>query len=522
MDARIEPQRANRSQVLPIAVVGLLVVVASGAVIFFVIAGSAASEFAPIEVAELAPDDTHFFMALNTDFASAPWTAMPELLRTLAVEQQVRDDLSESAAEEGLDFEGEIVPAIGSVRRAGFAAQYTSDGGEWLFFLDTSDPDEIVRLLAGTSLTLESEERDEDLGLDFKLYEDSDPSGSPMVVTTHEGILYLSEFEEHTSNFIRRQQSTAPLSDSARFRAAIDEVADDALLIGYGNGNVLDHRDFRDVIDALGESAEVDPRDGTVAFSVTVRSSGFGSRAVARLESGFGQFGESVADPTDLDSIAPLTPDDAIFTFAGSGLHDFLVAAIEEVRTEPEFADSIEPFEDATGLSLEDDLIPLLGSSYAIAAGGDGFTAEEMDVDDIWAIGLIESTDAVRLAECLRVVLRQIEIESCDCDSGVTIEDEAGYVAIKWPEITLSDATLDGDPSYITTLELLRSDPTALMFVNVSALPADVLREASADFASDPDGYDTDFTAILGFGAATYSDEVSIAFDFVLPIDTDR
>ena len=517
MDTQPEPNEHRRSPALPIAIVAVVLAAVSAAVLFFVV-GSSNNQFDPVQVAELTPDDAHFFMAVNTDFASAPWTAMPQLLNSLGVEQQVRDDLDESAADEDLDYNDDIVPVLGSIRRAGFAAQYTSDGGEWVAFIDSRDPQRVIDISFGTDV-LDSEERDDELGLDFKLYLDrTEPTDDPTAVTTYDGIIYIAGSPAHISNFIRRQQNTAPLSESERFRSAIEEVAADALLVGYGNGNLLDHRDFRDIIDAFSDSAEIDPREGTLAFSVTARKTGFGSRVVVRLDSGFGTFQETVATPTDLAGIAGLTPDDAIFLFAGSGLHDALVQAIEAAGSEPMVADTLEPFEELAGLSLEDDLIPLFGSSYAIAVGGDGLTASETDFDDMWSLGLIGTSDPVRLAERLRVVLNELELSLCGCDSGVTIEEHATYVGIKWPEAPLSDATLDQDAAFIATLSLLQRDPTNLLFVNISALPEDLLSEASADWSSDPDGYDMDLTAILGFAMAAYADETSISLDFVLPI----
>ena len=521
MDTQTEPQPGSRSPALPIAIVALLLAAASAAVIFFVMAGSS-SKFDPIEVAELVPEDTHFFMAFNTDFASEPWAAIPKLLDALGVEQQVRDDIAESADDEGLDFEGEIVPALATIRRAGLAAQYSSDGGELVVFVDSRDPQQVIDLLV-TDWELDSQDRDEALGLDFETYIDpTAPSGSPSVLTTHEGVLYLAESTEHISNFISRQQDTAPLSDSQRFRTAIEEVAANSLLVGYGNGNVLDHRDLRDIVDAFVEDSEIDPRDGTLAFAITARDSGFGARVVVALESGFGTFQETVTEPVDLVSIAGMTPDDALVLFAGAGLHDGLVEAYKSVEEEPLVADSIAPFEDLSGLSLKDDLIPLFGSSYAIAGGGDGLTSDETNFDDVWALGLIESNDPVRLSERLELLLNELEFAFCDCDSGITVEDRSNYVRIQWPDTTLSDATLAESPTFISTLELLPSDPTNLLFINLSALPENLLQEASADFASDPDGYDMDLTAILGFAMGVYADETSISVDFVLPINANK
>lgn len=517
MDAQPGSSAERRSPLLPIAIVAALLGAVSAAVIF-VVSGSSGSEFDPIEVAELAPSDTHFFMAFNTDFASSPWAAVPTLLNTLGIEQSVRDDLQESAAEENLDYESDIVPTLGTIRRAGVAAQYTPDGSQWLIFVDSRDPQRVIELMAGSN-DIVSDQRDDTLGLDFKIYADPDQrSNTPMIVTIYEDIAYFAETTDAISNFIRRRENADALSSSARFQDAIADVQDDALFVGYLNGNALDERDFRDVVDAFRDTTELDPRDGTVAFAVTARDIGFGARLVVSLESGFGSLAPSLTSPTDLGGIASMIPDDAIFLFAGSGLHDSLVETLEGSQTEPLVDEMLAPFEEMTGLSLKEDLLPLFGSSYALAAGGDGLTNDSTDLSDAWVLGLIESGDPVRLSERLQLLQNELEFFICDCETGVVITDQPGYVAIQWPDIAPSDATIDESPAFIKTLELLPPSPTNLLFINVSRLPEQLLRDTGANWGADSDGYEIDLTTIPGFAFASYADDTSISIDIVLPI----
>jgi len=519
METQIEPPAGGRSPVIPIAIVAVIVAAVSAAVIFFVVNGSSDTAFDPIAVAELAPEDAHFFMALNTDFASAPWESMPRLLDALGIEQQVRDDLAESAEDEGFEFEDEIVPALATISRAGVAAQYSPDGGEYVVFIDSRDADRVRDVLL-RNMQLEDETRDDELGIDFERYVDNDdPFSSPSYLGTHEGVMYLGDSAEHIANFIRRRETGSPLSESERFRDSLEGLTEDALLVGYVNGNLLDHRDFRDVVDGLVEAAEIDPRDGSVAFAVTARSNGFGARAVVRLESGLGTAAATYAEPADLSGIANITPDDTIFLVAGSGLHDALLEAFENVESDPMFQDTLTPFEDMSGMSFKEDLLPLFASSFAIAVGGDGISSDLSGTDDIWLLTLIESIDPARLQERLDQLTAQLEFFICDCDSGVRVAEEGAYVSIRWPDATLSDATLAQDPGFIATLELLPPDPAALFFLNIGALPEETISEASANFAADPDGYDIDLGALHGFAVSTHGDDTSISIDLVLPID---
>jgi hypothetical protein len=519
MDDPTESQTPRRSPALPIAIVAVVLAAVSAAVVF-VVASSSGSQFDPVETAKLAPADTHYFMAFNTDFASDPWTAVPRLLTALDIEQDVRDDLDDAVAEDDLDFDDDVRPVLGTVRRAGMAAQYTSDGGEWVLFIDSRDPQRVLDIGWGTSV-LDSTERDDELGLDFDLYFDrSDRTDTPTAVTLHDGIIYIADSPAHISNFIRRQQNTAPLSDSDRFRSAIDDVQADALLVAYANGNVLDNSDFSDIVDTLVETGDVDPRDATLAFAVTARDNGFGARAVIALESGFGSFAPALTGTTDLATISGMTPDDALFLFAGSGLHDSLVDALESVGDDPMVTDTLAPFEDLLGLDLEEDLIALFGNSYGFAMGGNGLTSEQTDFSDMWALGLIESTDPVRLSERLDLVSSELQFFICNCDLGVIVVDSGNYVSLQWPDAALSDATLDEDPAFIATLELLGRDPTNLLFVNISELPVELLRGPGSSLGADPDDYDMDLTVLPGFAVATHADDTSFSIDFVLPVTT--
>ncbi|MBT5773909.1 MAG: DUF3352 domain-containing protein, partial [Dehalococcoidia bacterium] len=191
MDDPTESQTPRRSPALPIAIVAVVLAAVSAAVVF-VVASSSGSQFDPVETAKLAPADTHYFMAFNTDFASDPWTAVPRLLTALDIEQDVRDDLDDAVAEDDLDFDDDVRPVLGTVRRAGMAAQYTSDGGEWVLFIDSRDPQRVLDIGWGTSV-LDSTERDDELGLDFDLYFDrSDRTDTPTAVTLHDGIIYIA------------------------------------------------------------------------------------------------------------------------------------------------------------------------------------------------------------------------------------------------------------------------------------------------------------------------------------------
>ncbi len=511
---------SGRSPVVAIAIAAVLVAIVSGGVLIF-LGRSASAEFDPVSGAALFPDDTHFYMSFNTDFTSDPWVATPQLLNALGIEDNVREDLRESAEEEDLDFEDDIVTAFASMRSAGIAVQYDgSEDGEAVGVIDSRDRDRVIALLADSEDATIRTERDEDLDLDFDVYVTSQLGpDEEIAVTVEDGIIYIADQTEHISNFISRQRELPPLSESPSFLDALDAVGTDALTVAYGNGAIFEHRDFRDIVDAFTDTAEFDPRDASLAFSVTASTDGFGARLVVNVGSGSGTIEQLITEPADIEGLAALTPDDALFFVAGSGMHDALdegYATLEQ--QERELLELwVEPFEDATGISVEHDLIPILGSTFGFAIAVDDI-AGEVDPDSVWVLGLLESDQPATLRGHLETLIDEFEFE-CACDTSVWVSERAGYTAIQWPEVLLADPPLLDATAFQRTRALLPNEPAFLYFLNVPALPQSVFDEAADEIAADPDSYDFDLESILGFAIAGSGDDTSFTLEMVMPVD---
>jgi hypothetical protein len=512
---------SRRSPIIAFGVAAVLVAVVTAGVLVF-LGRSASAEFDPVSGAALFPDDTHFYIAFNTDFTSNPWAAMPQLLNALDIEDNVRADLQESAEEEDLDFEEDIVTALASMRSAGVAVQYNgTEDAEFVFVIDSRDRDRVIALFADSEEADHRTERDDDLGLDFDVYVTTQLGPDDVVaVTVDDGIIYMSDQTESISSFIARKRERGPLSESQPFLDALEEVGTDALTVMYGSGAIFDHRDFRDVVDAFTDSAEFDPREASLAFSLTANTDGFGARLVVNVGAGgSGAFEQLVTEPADIDGLAALTHENALFFAAGSGLHDALeegYASIEQ--QERELLDLwVYPFEDATGLSLEHDLIPLIGSTYGFAISVDD-VGGEFDPESVWVLGLIESGDPTLLREHLESIIDELEFE-CLCDTSVRVSDRAGYTAVEWPEVVPADPPLLESSAFQQTRALLPNDPAFLYFLNVPALPQSVFDAAADEIAADPDSYDFDLQAVLGFAIAGSGDDTSFTVEMVMPVD---
>ena len=507
----------QRSPLVPIAIAIGLVVVVSAGVVFFV-TRSASAAFDPMSSAELAPESTHLFVAFNTDFTSEPWIAMPRLLGAMSIEDDVREDIEESARESGLDYDEDIFPVLAGIRHVAVAAQYTGDDdGEFVVFFDSRDRGRLVEALKPRveDVISESKETDEALGLEFEIFEERD---SESVIAVDNGIVYFSDNTDAISNFIRRQRAEGPLSESPAFVEAMTNVDPNSLLAGFGSGSVLDHRDFRDIVDAIDDSADFDPRDATVTFSFSASSDGFGAQFAMSSLTGFGTLNDFVVAPADIDGLARLTPDDAVFFTAASGLGESMEELLDNLEeTVPELiAEWIEPFEEFNDISVRRDIIPALSGDYAFAFGGEDLGADDFDVDSLWALALLESDVPGELEDYLKLVVAEVEFY-CECVTDATTSVQPGHAALHWPEEPRLGASLAETESYRRTRALLPSDTSTLYFINLGALSPDAFADLAAD-AAGADEYEVDYEAILGLAFAGSGSDTSFSFEMVMPI----
>src|SRR5574341_1292383 len=89
------------------------VAVVSAAVIALWLAGSATGERDQFSSLELAPRDTVFYMAINTDPSSPQWLAVNDVLGTLHAKDPIREAIDEELAKFDLEFERDILPLSG-------------------------------------------------------------------------------------------------------------------------------------------------------------------------------------------------------------------------------------------------------------------------------------------------------------------------------------------------------------------------------------------------------------------------
>ena len=130
-----------------------------------------------------------------------------------------------------------------------------------------------------------------------------------------------------------------------------------------------------------------------------------------------------------------------------------------------------------------------------------------------------QATDESKLRRDFTAILEHFEDELCDCDTDVAVDVEGGFVRAYWPEGDALDyldgPTLADQRGFRAAMDLLPDAPAFVIFLNIDALPPELLEEAIADS-------DLNLEVLIGFGlAGTMIDDQTIHVSAVLPVDTD-
>jgi len=96
-----------------IAVIAVSAAIIGGVVAVLWSLGSSVSAREPFSTLRMVPQDVDLYVALNTEPASEQWIAVADLLDTVDAEDPLRDLWSELLAEEGIDWEDDIVALLG-------------------------------------------------------------------------------------------------------------------------------------------------------------------------------------------------------------------------------------------------------------------------------------------------------------------------------------------------------------------------------------------------------------------------
>jgi|RhiMetdeSRZDD1v2_1073273.scaffolds.fasta_scaffold85774_3 uncharacterized protein DUF3352 len=294
--------------------------------------------------ADAVPADVFVYASVDTDFDGDGWAALEEFAARFPggdnLMQSLADDIS--SAEDGIDFEADVKPALGD---------------EVAFVLLEAPADD--PLAEGTEESFVLLLQPDDEAAFQRLLEKAD---EPPVTDEVDGWTVLAENQESLDQF--RAGLDGPRLDSSEdFERAMEGLEDEALVHVFVNGGELSEAyqaesSAKPPVDAFLPGGEL-PSFG-MAFDVEADSARVDGRAVFEGENPFGTESYDAELPERV-------PGDVLAYFSFNDLETafsrFRDAAAE---TNPEAEQQLGMAEGLLGVSLEEDVLPLLSGEGAL------------------------------------------------------------------------------------------------------------------------------------------------------------
>lgn len=286
------------------------------------------------EGAAHVPGNTIVFVSVQTDFASDQWQTVEELLARFPSGEGAISSLLERFESEGIEVERDLKPALGpEVDVAVLALPTGEDTLPMLVLTRPSDPAKLEALLADS---------------------DSEPAW-----VVEDGWYVVAESQEILDRAFAAETS---LAEEDGFAEALGRIDSDALARVYVNGDEL----LAAVAGAAGKEAP-----GLDLGSLGM--GGFDGAAVGITAEGRGVRIEGVALAPDAvqpetfgDELAQLAPADALAYAAFGSADESLRELIDTIGSQtPELDSALAQAQLALGISVEDDLLPILAGPAA-------------------------------------------------------------------------------------------------------------------------------------------------------------
>lgn len=282
----------------------------------------------------MVPADVPLYVSIDTDLASEQWQAAQDLLDKFPGKEELLNELKGELASEDVDFERDVRPVLGP--ELGVA------------LLDFDDDDSYVALM---------QPKDE-----AKLNALLEKGDDPPVHTEIEGWTVFAETQAVLDRF-RQEREGAKLSSSAAYEEAVGELPGDALVKWYFGGPQV-QRAIREGLAGEGAPQGLAQRfEAFESFAAALTAEGDGVRFEA---------GAIVDSDVELDTYEAQLPESLP---AGARLYVSFANLDEPARRVieiledviPNFAEQRRQAEQGFGLSLENDLLPLLQNEGAFA-----------------------------------------------------------------------------------------------------------------------------------------------------------
>jgi hypothetical protein len=285
------------------------------------------------EGAEATPENVPAFVSFNTDFDSAQWKTGQTLLKRFPDAPRLLARIQKAFRQEGVDFERDIRPALGPEFDIA-----------WLDF--RNDGDNLVGLT-----------RPDDEGKLKALLAKSDEKTFSRKV---DGWTVIADSEELLARF---EQGGGSLADVDAFKESMEKIDDGSAARGYVRG-----REVQQALDVALEGEGAPPsltvtvgRLESLAMGAKAEGEGVSFDGGIRIDPGLDPQPFQATLPGDL-------PAGALLYVSANSLDDMLRTVIKLVgKANPSFPEQLSQVEAALGITLEDDIYPLLANEAALA-----------------------------------------------------------------------------------------------------------------------------------------------------------
>lgn len=321
----------------------------------FAVAGCGAKNDASSTVpsgADFAPAGSVVYVAGITDPSSDQWQKADELLSHFPGRAKLLASFKKDLAKDGLTWEGDLEPALGDDLNL-VLLSYKDADHNYVFFTKPKDE-------AKFNKVLESGEGD-----DAQAHRKID------------GWTVFADNEKSLDNFAAAHASGNALSDDDAFNDAMSGMPDDAAVRGYLPGKAIsdlirqeaakspDTQEFKNFSDSFGDLRYV-------AFSSAAEDEGVSVQAAYETTR------ELDAPSYDAELDGTLPAGALLYLSFGDIEQNFDRALKSADEQSPEFRNQLEQLQQALGLSLKDDLLPLFSEEGALAVYGGGRSVPEI------------------------------------------------------------------------------------------------------------------------------------------------
>jgi hypothetical protein len=286
--------------------------------------------------AEIAPANAVMFVAINTDFESGQWETAGDLLDKFPDGDKLRSMILDELSDEGVDLDEDVKPAVGPQVN--------------VVWLDAADDESFVGL---------TQPKDE-----AKLRELLEQDGEEMFLRAVRGWTAFASDEKYI-DALEEGLAQGALADDGQFADAMARVADDALARFYFNGPAAAPA-FEEATGAdLGDFEDFLPGGEVPWVSASVSVEDGGGRMDGAV--GFAGDPEGFVGPSYEANLPDVAPAGALAYMSFKDLEGQLSKLRDTFsQMEPEIERDVGRFENDFGVSLEEDIGPLLAGEGAL------------------------------------------------------------------------------------------------------------------------------------------------------------